>query len=101
MRIAIAAVLFFALSANSFAQVDAPPAAQPATGQKWVNGLPSTPGYFPISVWLQQPRNAAKYKAMGVNLFVGLHRGPTKEQLDEGLNLLDEGLAELMDKAAA
>ncbi len=25
----------------------------------------------------------------------------TKEQLDEGLNLLDEGLAELMDKAAA
>jgi adenosylmethionine-8-amino-7-oxononanoate aminotransferase len=25
----------------------------------------------------------------------------TKEQLDEGLNLLDEGLSELMDRAAA
>ena len=37
---------------------------------KWENGPPSDPGYFPIAVWLQNPRNAAKYKAAGINLYV-------------------------------
>ncbi len=48
---------------------------------KWKNGPPSDPGYFPIAVWLQNPRNAEKYKAAGINLYVGLWRGPTEEQL--------------------
>ncbi|MGZ8939521.1 MAG: hypothetical protein ACXW32_09960, partial [Limisphaerales bacterium] len=40
------------------------------------------PDYFPLAVWLQQPRNADKYKAAGINLYVGLHRGPNAEQLE-------------------
>jgi hypothetical protein len=34
-------------------------------------------------VWLQSPRNAARYKALGINLYVGLWRGPTEEQVAE------------------
>lgn len=47
----------------------------------WKNGPPSDPGYFPIAVWLQDPRYATKYKEAGFNLYVGLWRGPTEEQL--------------------
>src|ERR1044071_3172543 len=32
---------------------------------------------FPIAVWLQSPSNAARYQAAGVNLYVGLWKGPT------------------------
>src|SRR5262245_25450489 len=39
------------------------------------------PNFFPIAVWLQNPNNAARYKAAGINLYVGLWRGPTEEQL--------------------
>ena len=37
--------------------------------------------HFPIAVWLQNPKNAERYKAAGINLYVGLYRGPTEEQL--------------------
>lgn len=37
---------------------------------------------FPIAVWLQNPNNAARFKAAGINLYVGLYRGPTAEQLE-------------------
>jgi hypothetical protein len=37
--------------------------------------------YFPIGVWLQNPKNAGRFKAAGINLFVGLWRGPNAEQL--------------------
>ncbi|HWB01775.1 MAG TPA: hypothetical protein VG796_02045 [Verrucomicrobiales bacterium] len=37
--------------------------------------------FFPIAVWLQSPRNAERYKAAGINLYVGLWKGPTTEQL--------------------
>ena len=36
---------------------------------------------FPIAVWLQDPKNAGAYKALGINLFVGLWEGPTEAQL--------------------
>jgi hypothetical protein len=49
--------------------------------QKWSNGPSADSGYFPIAVWLQSPDNAAEYKSIGVNLFVGLWRGPTEAQL--------------------
>jgi hypothetical protein len=49
--------------------------------EKWPHGLPADPAFFPIAVWLQTPSNAARYKAVGVNLFVGLWEGPTDEQL--------------------
>jgi hypothetical protein len=50
--------------------------------RKWANGPSADPDYFPIAVWLQNPARAADYKAIGVNLFVGLWRGPTAQQLD-------------------
>jgi hypothetical protein len=46
-------------------------------------GISRSTDYFPIAVWLQDPRNARKYSDIGVNLYVGLWRGPTKEQLDQ------------------
>lgn len=44
-------------------------------------GLPNRPDYFPIAVWLQDPKNAAAYKAIGINLYIGLWKGPTEAQL--------------------
>jgi hypothetical protein len=48
---------------------------------RWQHGPPAEPGYFPIAVWLQDPRNAARYKQAGINLYVALWRGPTESQL--------------------
>jgi hypothetical protein len=36
---------------------------------------------FPLAVWLQQPVHAQKYKTLGINLYVGLWKGPTANQL--------------------
>ena len=49
----------------------------------WRNGPPKDPNYFPIAVWLQSPKNAGKFKAAGINLYVGLWKGPTERQLAE------------------
>lgn len=65
------------------------------------------PGFFPIAVWLQSPRNAGKFKAAGINTYVGLWRGPTEEQLTQlksaGLKLIcsqnSTALAHLDDAA--
>jgi hypothetical protein len=37
--------------------------------------------FFPIGVWLQSPYNAPKFSAAGINLYVGLYKGPTETQL--------------------
>ncbi len=50
---------------------------------QWKHGPPADDHYFPIAVWLQSPRNAARYQAAGINLYVGLWRGPTTNQLAE------------------
>src|SRR5262249_26344619 len=47
----------------------------------WKNGPPHDAGYFPIAVWVQSPSLAARYRQAGINLYVGLWRGPTEEQL--------------------
>jgi hypothetical protein len=52
-----------------------------AAGSRWRNGPPSDPGYFPIAVWCQDPVNAARFKAAGINCYVALWQGPTEEQL--------------------
>ena len=49
----------------------------------WTNGPPTGADYFPIAVWVQSPDNAACYKAAGINLYVGLWKGPTEQQLDD------------------
>jgi hypothetical protein len=56
---------------------------------KWTHGPRADPEYFPIAVWLQQPVKAKKYKAAGINLYVGLWEGPTEAQLKE---LSDAGM---------
>jgi hypothetical protein len=48
---------------------------------QWSNGPSTNADYFPIGVWVQNPKNAERYKAAGINLYVGLWRGPTAEQL--------------------
>ncbi len=49
-------------------------------------GLPKSPEFFPVAVWLQTPTNAKRYQAIGINLYVGLWNGPTEAQL----NALDQ-----------
>lgn len=49
----------------------------------WKNGPNKSQDFFPIAVWLQAPKNAPQYKAIGINLYVGLWNGPTEEQLAE------------------
>src|SRR4051794_32181451 len=39
--------------------------------------------FFPLCVWLQSPRNAERFKAAGINTYVGLWRGPTEEQFSQ------------------
>ncbi len=58
-------------------------ASQAGSQSQFPQGLPTDPSFFPIGVWLQAPERAAEYRAIGVNLYVGLWRGPTEEQLAE------------------
>jgi len=59
---------------------DAPPRT---AYERWEKGVSSDRTFFPIAVWLQAPRNAERFQAAGVNLYVGLWQGPTEEQLAE------------------
>ena len=77
----LASVLW--LTAGRDAAAAEPAGAAKSPYAKWENGPDRDPGYFPIAVWLQSPRNAPKYKALGVNLFVGLWEGPTESQIAE------------------
>lgn len=45
------------------------------------DGTPVNKDWFPLAVWLQDPKNARRYQDIGVNLFVGLWKGPTEEHL--------------------
>src|ERR1035438_4236146 len=57
-------------------------AAAPASPYaKWEHGPSHDAGFFPIAVWLQDPRNAGQYRAAGFNTYVGLWKGPTESQL--------------------
>ncbi|HEY0868213.1 MAG TPA: hypothetical protein VGE01_12580 [Fimbriimonas sp.] len=56
--------------------------AQPGYAQ-WSRGPSKDPAYFPIAVWLQQPKNAKRFQQAGINLYVGLWQGPTEEQLKD------------------
>lgn len=49
---------------------------------RFAKGLPDRPDFFPVAVWLQDTANASRYRDVGVNLYVGLWRGPTEAQLD-------------------
>jgi hypothetical protein len=60
-------------------------AAPSPAGDKGLND----PSFFPIAVWLQDPGRAHLYKDIGINVYVGLWRGPTEQQL---INLKAHGL---------
>jgi len=55
--------------------------AQTNEAPRFSRGLSSDPNYFPIAVWLQDPSQAMRYKSAGINVYVGLWRGPTEQQL--------------------
>ncbi len=74
---AIVGVVFAALTV--VASADVSPVGSPYA--RWKNGPPTNETYFPVGVWLQSPANAERYKAAGFNLYVGLWRGPTSNQL--------------------
>ena len=70
----LAVAILVALVGARAAESDSPYA-------RWTKGISSDPNYFPIAVWVQQPSNAERYKHAGINLYVGLWRGPTSNQL--------------------
>jgi hypothetical protein len=51
--------------------------------RSWPNGPDPTGDvhYFPLEVWLQYPPEAAQYESLGIDVYNGLWRGPTKAQL--------------------
>ena len=84
------------LSANHLPAAGGPPAGEArATHGAWKNGPPADPGYFPIAVWLQDPRNARKYKDAGINLYVALWKGPTRAQIEA---LREAGMSVICDQ---
>jgi hypothetical protein len=72
-----AAVVVVCVATTSATAEDASPSAY----KGWNRGPSADPSYFPIAVWLQDPGRAAQYKQAGVNLYVGLWRGPNEEQI--------------------
>ena len=84
--IGIVVLAAFALAAWA----NRPAAAQEASSKEqaapyanWTNGPGTSDDFFPIAVWLQSPRNAPKYRDIGINLYVGLWKGPTAGQIGE------------------
>ena len=74
-----ALLLFAAISTLAFSQ-DKKSASSPYAA--WTHGPPTDPAFFPIAVWLQDPRNAAKYREAGINTYVAVWKGPDAAQLD-------------------
>ena len=80
-------------------------AAVSSTAAKRWRGPLDEKSFFPIGVWLQNPAHATRYRAAGFNLYVGLWRGPTTEQLQSlrqaGMPVIcrqnDVGLAHIDD----
>jgi hypothetical protein len=53
---------------------DEPPLTTASAYAQWQNGPGKDATFFPIAVWLQDPRDAPKYQALGVNLNVAWWR---------------------------
>ena len=78
-----AAVLAALLSTGPLAPGKTGAPQVPAERVLLADGRPARDEFFPIAVWLQQPRNALRFKAAGINLYVGLWQGPTEAQLTD------------------
>jgi hypothetical protein len=64
-----------------------------------VNGLlTDDPDFFPTGVWLQTPEsNAAAYKAIGINMFIGSYNGMTHSNL---VSLNSNGITAVADQSS-
>lgn len=90
----------------SLAPLSPGPEYTPTPYKRWPNGPSAAADYFPIAVWLQDPKNAERYKAAGFNVYIGLWQGPTEAQLAAlsaaGMPVIcdqnEVGLAHLEDK---
>jgi len=71
-----------ALLAMTAALAWAAPEQRPASPYaRWEDGPRHDAAFFPMAVWLQDPRNAGRFQELGINLYVGLWEGPTAAQL--------------------
>ena len=80
MRKLVTVVLIGLMAAATLAVGAAAPTGKTPYA-KWERGYPNDETFFPITVWLQDPSRAPRYKAIGFNTMVGLWKGPTEEQL--------------------
>ncbi|PHQ72034.1 MAG: hypothetical protein COB93_01605 [Sneathiella sp.] len=58
-----------------------PKAGYSAEPDRSLSHLLENPAFFPLGVSLQAPDKASAYKEIGINLYVGLWKGPTSDQL--------------------
>jgi hypothetical protein len=57
--------------------------ATASAGDRWLSSPVGNKDFFPIGVWLQAPANAPRYRAAGINMYIGLWEGPTADQLKQ------------------
>ena len=73
--------LVAAIAGSALAAAAAKEASPVSPYRAWKNGPSPEPSYFPLAVWLQDPDRAQEYRALGINTYVGLWKGPTDDQL--------------------
>jgi len=94
VRVLAPAIMIVAIATLPTCKGAEPAASSPAIAGKILND----PNFFPLAVWLQNPANAARYKAAGINLYVALWRGPTDQQLAQ---LKEQGMYVICSQNAA
>jgi hypothetical protein len=50
---------------------------------QWPNGPSTSESFFPLAVWLQNPSRAEQFRQAGFNVYIGLWKGPTENQLSQ------------------
>ena len=90
----------FAVAGNAIAPIAKPVQTEFSKGAytTWLNGPSNDPAYFPIGVWMQDPRLASRYQRIGINFYAGLREPPTRSQLD---SLKDAKMSVLCQQNAA
>ena len=58
----------------------------------WSRGIPTSPSFFPIAVWLQGPWHAAEMQKLGINVFVGNNAGTDPIAASDLATLADGGM---------
>jgi len=91
-RLVAVVAAMVAVGALMAAQESSPPvgAAQvgatgegPKAARIWKNSPLGDPNFFPLTVWLQDPKKADQYRAIGINMYIGIWQGPKEQDLAE------------------